>query len=405
MIFQAASQLLQPVIQALVDQFDAAFQPAPQQRFIERRHLEITGLFGSLHIQRDYYSDEQKGHCPADAALALEGAYTPALARMMYRSAAKNSYAEASKDLFEYAAVKVCDRQIQRLVQDVAPAVGPWLKTQAPQSETGGLMYVLGDGTGVPMRKECLVGRKGKQSDGSAKTREAKLGCVFLQTEVDEKGHPIRKEDSTTYIGTFEGAAPFGLLLRQEALRRGMATIGKLIFLGDGAAWIWELVRVNFPLAIMILDFYHALQHVHGLVEAIWGKETVEGKKRIKSWKGCLLKDKAGEVISQAKAQLERSLDTEKARKEIGYLENNLERMTYGTFRKAGYFIGSGVVEAGCKTVIGQRMKCSGMFWSEEGGQGMLDLRCAFLSDRLNPFCEARAAEHVARNDPLKLVA
>jgi hypothetical protein len=134
---------------------------------------------------------------------------------------------------------------------------------------------------------------------------------------VDEEGHPIRKEDSTTYIGTFEGAAPFGLLLRQEALRRGMATIGKLIFLGDGAAWIWELVRVNFPLAIMILDFYHALQHVHGLVEAIWGKETVEGKKRIKSWKGCLLKDKAGEVISQAKAQLERSLDTEKARKEI----------------------------------------------------------------------------------------
>ena len=392
------------MVQALVDQFDASFQPGPSQRWVERRHLEITGLFGSLHIHRDYYVQDHRGHCPADAALALEGSYTPALARMMYRSAAKNSYVEASEDLFEYAGVKVCDRQIQRLVQEVAPAVGPWLKTLPVQAATG-LMYVSGDGTGVPMRKEFLVGRKGKQPDGSAKTREAKLGCVFLQTTVDEKGHPIRLEDSTSYIGSFEGAPEFGLLLRQEAQRRGMAHASKIIFIGDGAAWIWELTRVNFPGAILILDFYHALQHLHGLIDAIWGKETVEAKKHSKLWKGWLLKDKAGKVVEQAKAQLERSLDTEKAGKEIGYLENNLERMTYGTFRQAGYFIGSGVVEAGCKTVIGKRMKSSGMFWSEEGGQGMLDLRCAFLSDRLNPFCQARTADHAARNDSLRFAA
>jgi hypothetical protein len=266
-------------------------------------------------------------------------------------------------------------------------------------------MYICADGTGVPMRKEELAGRKGKQSDGSAKTREAKLGCVFLQTEVDKEGHPIRKEDSTSYIGSFEAAAEFGLLLRQEAQRRGMAQATKIIFIGDGAAWIWELVRVNFPGAILILDFYHGLQHVHGLVEALCGKETPEGKKLIKLWKKWLFKDKVGQMIQQAKAQLERSLDTETAQKEIGYLEHNLERMAYGTFRQAGYFIGSGVVEAGCKTVIGKRMKCSGMFWSEEGGQGMLDLRCAFLSNRLDAFCQARAASHAARNDLLKLAA
>jgi len=98
-------------------------------------------------------------------------------------------------------------------------------------------------------------------------------------------------------------------------------------------------------------------------------------------------------------------LDTEKARKEIGCLENNLARMTYGTFRKAGYFIGSGVIEAGCKTVVGQRMKASGMFWSEEGGQAILDLRCAFLSNRLDAFWLARANDHAARNDVLSLAA
>ena len=405
MIFQSAGKLLQPVVQALVDQFDASFQPGPQQRRIERRHLEITGLFGPMHIYRDYYCGAgQAGHCPADASLALEGAYTPALSRMMYRAAAKNSYAEASQDLFEYAAVKVCDRQIQRLVQAVAPAVGPWIKRQQYQPEMA-LMYVCGDGTGVPMRKEELEGRKGKQPDGSAKTREAKLGCVFLQTEVDAEGHPVRKEDSTTYIGSFEGAAEFGLLLRQEAQRRGLATATKVIFLGDGAAWVWELARVNFPQAILILDFYHALQHVHGLVDALWGKASLAGKKHIKRWKGWLLGDKAQGIINQAKSQRWLSLDTEKAEKEIGYLEHNLGRMTYGAFRQAGYFIGSGVIEAGCKTVIGKRMKCSGMFWSEEGGQGMLDLRCAFLSRRLDPFCQARSAEYAARNDLLKFAA
>ena len=403
-MFKAGRQVLQPVVQNLVDQFDASFQAGPRQRFVDRRHLEISGLFGPMHIRRDYYFDGEQGHCPADAALGLESCYTPALARMICRGAAQSCYREASRDLLEYAGVEVSDRQIHRLVQAVAPAVAPWLKTLPTQAEIA-LMYVSPDGTGVPMRPEVLLGRKGKQADGSAKTQEAKLGCVFLQTEVDEEGHPVRKEDSTSYIGSFEGATEFGLLLRQEALRRGMAHATRVIFIGDGAAWVWELARVNFPGAILILDFYHALEHLHGLVDAICGKETAEGKKRIKLWKGWLLKDRAGKVIQQAKAELGRSLDTETAQKEIGYLENNLERMTYGTFRKAGYFIGSGVVEAGCKSVIGKRMKCSGMFWSEEGGQGILDLRCAFLSNRLNGFWQARTSEHALRNDPLKFAA
>lgn len=357
-----------------------------------------------MQIIRDYYFDGQSGHCPADAALGLEISYTPALARMLCRSAAQSSYREASRDLFEYAGITVSERQIQRVVRRIAPVVGPWLQTQ-PCKPAIGLMYACADGTGVPMRKEFLAGRKGKQADGSAKTREAKLGCVFLQVEVDPEGHPVRKEDSTSYIGSFAGAVEFGLLLRQEAQRRGMAHVTQVIFIGDGAAWVWELARVNFPGAILILDFYHALQHVHGLVDALCGKESAKGKKRLKLWKRWMFKDKVGQIIKQAKAQLERGLDTEKAKKEIGYLENNLERMTYGTFRKAGYFIGSGVVEAGCKTVVGQRMKGSGMFWSEEGGQGVLDLRCTLLSDRLDAFCQARAASHAARNDPVELAA
>jgi hypothetical protein len=266
-------------------------------------------------------------------------------------------------------------------------------------------MYISGDGTGVPMRKEELEGRRGKQADGSAKTREVKLGCVFLQTEVDAEGRPIRKEESTSYVGSFEGAAEFGLLLRQEARRRGLGRALKVVFIGDGAAWVWELARVNFPGAILILDFYHALQHVHGLIEALWGKDSPEGQKASKRWRNWLLKDKSHQIVNQAKEQLASALDTEHAQSQIGYLENNLARMSYGVFRKAGYFIGSGVIEAGCKTVVGKRMKCSGMFWSQEGGQGILDLRCAFLSNRLDAFCQTRATANLPPENVVKLAA
>jgi hypothetical protein len=404
LIFASAGKLLQPVVQALADQFDASFQPGPEQRFVERRHLEITGLFGAMHIFRDYYLQGHNGFCPADQALGLEGAYTPALSHMMSRAAAKNSYLEASADLLEYAGVTVCDRQIQRLVNTVAPAVRPWLETLQDSGPVP-IMYISGDGTGVPMRKEELEGRRGKQADGSAKTREVKLGCVFLQTEVDAEGHPIRKEQSTTYVGSFEQAVEFGLLLRQEARRRGLARAVKVVFIGDGAAWVWELARVNFPGAILILDFYHALQHVHGLAEAVWGKDTTESRKASKRWRVWLLKDRANQILTQAKEQLAKALDTKEAQSQIGYLENNLARMTYGTFRKAGHFIGSGVIEAGCKTVVGKRMKCSGMFWSEEGGQGVLDLRCAFLSNRLGTFCHTRASAHLPSANTVKLAA
>jgi len=102
-------------------------------------------------------------------------------------------------------------------------------------------MYVEVDATGVPMVADELAGRKGKQEDGSSKTREAKLGCVFTQTKPDEEtGLPVRDPDSTTYVGSFETAEEFGGRIRLEALRRGLGRALKVVFLGDGAAWIWD---------------------------------------------------------------------------------------------------------------------------------------------------------------------
>ena len=102
------------------------------------------------------------------------------------------------------------------------------------------ILYASWDGTGTPMRKDQLEGCLGRQPDGSACTREAKLGSIFTQSSCDEDGEPLRDPDSTTYVGTFEGCRSVAILLREEALRRGLGRAQQVVCLGDGAAWVWE---------------------------------------------------------------------------------------------------------------------------------------------------------------------
>ena len=110
-------------------------------------------------------------------------------------------------------------------------------------------------------------------SDGSAKTRDAKLGCVFTQSSVDEKDRPVRDPDSTSHVGTFSGCENASILLRAEALRRGLGMAVLIVFLGDGASWVWECARKCFQGAIEILDFFHAALHARQLADALFGAQ------------------------------------------------------------------------------------------------------------------------------------
>ena len=197
----------------------------------------------------------------------------------------------------------------------------------------------------------------------------------------------MRDHDSTSYVATLESSADFGGILRKEAFRRGMPSAPKLVFLGDGAAWVWEVVRINFPGVIEVLDFHHAGDHLVELCEALFGKASDKGKAQCETWKTRFKEDGVDEVIGAAQTALPRSGPRRKeAKKQIAYFQKNRDRMLYATFRKAGYFIGSGVVEAGCRTVVGQRLKQSGMFWSSSGAQNVLAIRSALLSNRFDHY-------------------
>lgn len=135
-------------------------------------------------------------------------------------------------------------------------------REEAKPLRPGTTLYLELDGTGIPMRKADLAGRPGRQADGSARTREAKLGSVFTQQGVDADGHPLRDPESTTYVGTLGDADEIARLLRAEIQRRGGGSGVRMVAIADGAPWIWERFRQIAPDAVMILDFYHAGEHL-----------------------------------------------------------------------------------------------------------------------------------------------
>lgn len=378
------SRLLEDLLATAIAGCDQATARQPDEKVYHRRALTVETVLGPVRLERDYFysAARQEGRAPADEALGLLDGYSPGLAKLMCRIAAQQSYELAAADLLAYGAIAVEGRAIQRMANRMGP---PMHATRAAQPEPAppqpiSVLYVEGDGTGIPMMRALLEGKKGRQPDGSARTREVKLGAVFLQQRVDEEGEPIREPASTTYVGTLEPAAAFGIQLRHEAIRRGMGDAARLVFLGDGAAWVWEQARLNFPQATCILDFYHALEHLRALCTALDGTGP-PAERRLDRWAKLMKEGGISRLLKQSEKIVAKGQAAQPASvtQEVEYFRKNEARMHYDQYRRAGLFIGSGVVEAGCRNVIGQRLKKSGMFWSEAGAQSVIDLRCALL--------------------------
>jgi hypothetical protein len=408
-VFKSANSLVGWLLQQAADRVDAHYQPKARQTRKGRETIGVQGIFGSFQLQRDYYYHEGKaqGHYPVDAALGLEVGYTPALAKLIcLEGADEPTYLKAQRHLEQTGGIAVSARQIQRVVQRVGGSAQVWQERQAqPGPCDAPILYVSADGTGVPMVPEELKGRRGKQADGTAKTRQVYLGCVFTQHWTDEKGHPVRDYESTTYVSSFKSIDAFGPLLRQEAIRRGMGSAGKVVVLIDGAVGLENMGKLCFKDCVQIVDFFHAMEHAGQVLDALIGKSHPDYKKRLRRWAKQMLQDKVQALIPETRRQCAGTAQAAAVEQALGYFVRNVNRMQYGTFRAAGLFIGSGVVEAGCKTVIGGRCKQSGMFWSEFGAENILALRCLHSSRRLEDFWKYRLDEQAARNHALPLAA
>jgi len=234
------------------------------------------------------------------------------------------------------------------------------------------------------------AGRAGKQSE-QARTREAKLGCVFTQTTVNAQGRPVREGGSTTYTGGIETAEAFGRRLYVEAQRRGWNRAQKRVVVGDGAPWIWNLTEEHFPGAIQIVDLYHARQHLWELSGKLWPSEERRRRRWTEKREKKLDSGRIESLVRDLRALSPATPEaTELLRHEADYFAANAARMRYPAFRRQHLFVGSGVVEAGCKTIIGSRLKRSGMFWRVRGANAIIALRCHRLSGKFEDYWENR---------------
>jgi hypothetical protein len=339
---------------------------------------------------------------PGDERLDLEGTTrSPGLRRMMARAGSKGTFKEGRDDLKVYAGLLVSAKDVERVAEGVGADMEVWMARErkrllsyAPQglvAKTIPVLYVEADGTGVPMTRLELAGRKGKQPDGSARTREAKLGCVFTQTMVDDEGYPVRDPRSTSFVGAIETAEQFGQRVYAEALRRGLAHAQRVVMLGDAAEWIKNLQAMHFPEALYIVDLYHAREHVAKLCQHLWPGQPADIQAHRDRWWDRLDRGQVEKIVSEAQRHAPAGGKSHReAAVEIAYLDKNKAHMRYSEFRRQGLFVGSGVIEAGCRSLIGLRMKRSGMEWSVRGANAIIALRCMVQSGRLDDYWQSR---------------
>jgi hypothetical protein len=370
--------------------------------FVSYRDKVTDTSLGAVTLTRAWYHCAACGHgfAPRDAELGVAGAsMSPGLRAMNDQAAAAGPFAGAARLLENLAGVRLTVKRVERAAEASGSALAAAVRDRAalitarrlvplPPSPLPDKLYAAIDGTGVPVTAKETAGRDGKGEDGRARTREVKLGVFFTQDQFDEKGYPVRDRDSSSYVATFEPASVFAGLVEAEGIRRGAGHVRQLTVLGDGATWIWNIASSKFPGATQVVDLFHAREHIHGLARLL---EFMLGDRK-DAWLAARLQDldygdidgicRAGRAYRLGGIKKD-ELDTA-----LGYFENNAPRMRYHWFRQCGLFVGSGVVEAGCKTVIGQRLKLSGMHWTTAGADAITTLRCQQASrpeDRIWP--------------------
>jgi len=378
-----------------------------QAHYREQRSKPVLTALGPVEVLRPYYLCARcgLGQFPVDAELDIENTeFSPGVRRMQALVGQEAPFAHGRAQMKVLAGLEVTTKSVERTAEAIGADIAQREQAAMQKAQQWELPVVVGepipvlyvqmDGTGVPVVKKETVGRQGQMEGQPAHTREVKLGCVFTQTSWDQEGYAIRDSDSTTYTGAIESAEEFGRRIYAEASGRGWSRARQKVVIGDGAEWIWHLVALHFPDAIAIVDLYHARQHLWEVARKLYADDAGKQKAWMKMHQKRLLdRGKIAKLVAALRSiESDHPEVREKIRTEADYFERNAERMRYPKFRGQHLFVGSGVIEAGCKTVVAFRLKRSGMFWTVRGANAILALRCCHLNGEFEDYWEQRRA-------------
>jgi hypothetical protein len=370
------------------------------------RSKPILTAVGPVTVLRPYYLCPHchAGQFPADRELDIaDTEFSPAVRRMQAVVGQQMPFDAGRQQMKLLAGIELTTKSMERAAEAIGEDIAAREHQEMQRAVQLHLPIVIGspvpilyiemDGTGVPVVKKETVGRQGKIDGQPAHTREAKLGCVFTQTGWDKEGYAIRDPDSTSYVGAIENAEEFGKRIYVEAWKRGWSQACTKVVIGDGAEWIWNLADQHFPGAVQIVDLFHARQHLWELARRLHPNDEAEKKRWMLVHQELLDRGRMKKLtVALRSVRTDNPELAEKLRTEADYFHRNALRMRYPKFRRLHLFVGSGVIEAGCKTVIASRLKQSGMFWTVRGANAILALRCCHLNGRLEDYWENRRA-------------
>jgi hypothetical protein len=353
------------------------------QRFERYQIKGIQTVLGPTDYERAYYRCGACGstYYAGDAALGItETSYTYPAQEAVSLVCSGVPFEEARRVLDRLTGLQVSLSHLQRLAEGHGGRVEAQVEAERGALFAQRLSYLPAERP--PRLYVTLDGTQTLFRDGWHETR---VGAVYVGEPdaegQDEAGH-------TTYVtGVRESVAGFGQRLYQEAERRGVRHAQEVVVVADGAPWIWNLAAEHFPQRVEILDFYHAAERLHSVGHAVYGEGTEASKRWAATNRQHLLAGRVHQLLrSLRRLQPKRAEGREAVRRAIHYFGENRRRIRYDQFRARGYHIGSGVVEAACKHVVGSRCKRSGMRWSTPGAKTILSLRCLLLNDRWDDY-------------------
>ncbi len=409
---QALSQLL-----SLGAGTPAAELPCPcggTLHYQREREATVTSVFGRITYERAYYAGCQcgKGRAPVDEQYGLvPGAVTAGLAALLGLGGIELSFGESQDWLKAFLLFEVSENTIRSETQALG-AVQEEREAELCQhsQDLDYLQARLREETSLPTRLYGSLdaakvrieprAKEGKKPENPEAWRDMKVGCWYeaepvppvqrspRQRDKFEREQAVFRAKNLRYYCDIQEADEFGQLMWGTGCRLKADLVPELVFVCDGAVWIWNLVKLHYPRAVQIVDWYHAADRLERVALAAFSALSDRTP-----WLEQVTADLwTGHVTPVIQACELLAARCEEARKAVTYFTNNAARMKYDQFRAAGYLIGSGTVESGCKQIVTQRLKKPGAQWDVEGAVQTAKARAAWLSGEWNAVCAKRAA-------------
>lgn len=383
-----------------------------------RREATITSVFGKITYERAYYAGCKcgRGKAPLDEQYGLEpGAMSSGLAALLGLAGVEFGFDHSRAWLQRFLLFDVSENTVRSETQTFGAlqAEREQLLCQRSRDEEY-LQARLRETEPLPQRLYGSLdaakvrieprAKGGKKPETTEAWRDMKVGCWYEAEPVPPVQRSVRQRDkfereqnvlrakNMRYYCDIVEAEAFGNLLWGTGCAVKADLAPELVFVCDGAVWIWNLVAFHYPKAVQIVDWYHAEDRLKRVAQAAFPTESDR-----QQWLDQATTDLWGgrvELVIRACEQI--ASRCEEARDAVTYFTNNVHRMRYDQFRAAGYLIGSGTVESGCKQIVTQRLKLPGAQWNVEGAVHTAKARAAWLSGEWDVLCAQRAAVPLA---------